>query len=62
MNSSNVSDEEEENFVRNIKRVHGKYKGKLTFKCFECGIVGHFSSKFPFTESRDGDSDEEVNY
>ena len=24
-----------------------KYKGKLPFKCFNCGRIGHFANKFP---------------
>lgn len=30
-------DEEEEKFVRKLKGGSGKYKGKLPFKCFNCG-------------------------
>ena len=33
--------------MRKIKRGHGKCKGKLPFKGFECGRVGNFASKFP---------------
>ena len=38
-------DDDEANFVRKLKRGQGKYKGKLPFKCFKCGRVGHFVSK-----------------
>ena len=32
------SDEEEAKFVRKLDRGLGKYKGKISFKCFNCGI------------------------
>jgi hypothetical protein len=31
------SDEEEDKFVRKLKRIPIKYKGMLPFKCFHCG-------------------------
>lgn len=34
-------------FSNKLKRGTGKYKGKLPFKCSECGEVGHFSLKCP---------------
>ena len=37
----------EEKFVRRLKKGLGKYKGKKTFKCFNCGKIGHFESKCP---------------
>jgi hypothetical protein len=42
---SYISDEEDANFIRKIQKGSRKYKGKLPFKCFNCGKVGHFSSK-----------------
>lgn len=42
--------EVEENFVSRLKKGIGKYKGELTFKCFNCGRIGHFSSKCTFKE------------
>jgi hypothetical protein len=42
------SNVEEANFIRKIQKGSGKYKGKLPFKCFNCGKIGHFASKFPY--------------
>jgi hypothetical protein len=38
-------DEEMENFIRKLKRGTEKYKGMIPLKCFNCGGIGHFSSK-----------------
>jgi hypothetical protein len=45
-----------ENFVRKLKRGTRKYKGMIPFKCFNCGGIGKFSSKFPH---KNKESDEE---
>jgi hypothetical protein len=42
------SDVEEANFIRKLKKGSRKYKGKLPFKCFNYGKVGHFASKCPY--------------
>jgi hypothetical protein len=41
-NHSDISDEEEANFIRKLQKGSGKYKGKLPFKCFNYGKVGTF--------------------
>jgi hypothetical protein len=49
-------DEEMDHFIRNLKKGTKKYKGMLPLKCFNCGGIGHFSSKCPH---KNKDSDEE---
>ena len=52
--SGHVSEEEEEsNFVRNLQRGTGRFRGKLPFKCFACGRVGHYAAKFPHKDKID---------
>jgi uncharacterized coiled-coil protein SlyX len=55
-NDDSKEDEEMENFVRNLKRGTDKYKGMLQLKIFNCGGIGHFSSKCPH---KNKESDEE---
>ncbi len=46
--SGHVSKEEEEsNFVKNLQRGTGRFRGKLPFKCFACGRVDHYATKCP---------------
>jgi hypothetical protein len=40
-------DEVEEKFVKRLKKGSVKYKGKLPFKCFKYGRIGHFVNKCP---------------
>jgi hypothetical protein len=56
-NDAYNEDEEMVNFKRKLKKGTNKYKGKLPFKCFNFGKIGHFSNKFPY--SKDKENDEE---
>ena len=46
-------EKEEANFVRNLKREIRKYKGKLPFKCFNCGRIGIMLRNVPFNKIKD---------
>jgi hypothetical protein len=46
-NTDSELDDIEEKIVRRLKKGSGKYRGKLPFKCFNYGKIGHFSSKCP---------------
>jgi hypothetical protein len=52
-------DEIEANFVRRLKKGSGNCKGKLPIKCFNCGKIGHFSSKCPHKIKDETYDDEE---
>jgi hypothetical protein len=47
--------------VRKLKKGSGKYKGKIPFKCFNCGKVGHFVAKCPYEKDESSDDEEDHN-
>jgi hypothetical protein len=52
MSDDEWDEKEEATFVKRIKKGMGRYKGKLPFKCFNCGTIGHYAKKFPFEENK----------
>jgi hypothetical protein len=57
-NADSKFDEIEAKFVRRLKKGSGKYQGKLPFKCFNCGKIGHFASKCPHQKKGQNFDDE----
>ena len=51
-------DDIEAKFVRRLKKGSGKYQGKLPFKCFNYGKIGHFASKCPHQKKHQNYDDE----
>jgi hypothetical protein len=60
-NTDSELDDIEAKFVRRLKKGSGKYQGKLPFKFFNCGKIGHFSSKC-LHQKKDQNFDDEKKY
>jgi hypothetical protein len=60
-NINSELDDIEAKFVRRLKKGSGKYQGNFPFKFFNCGKIGHFSSKCPH-QKKDQNSDDEKKY
>ena len=46
--SRHISEEEDEvNFAKKLQRGSGRFRGKLPFKFFSCGRVGHYAARCP---------------
>lgn len=48
-----ISKEDEVNFVKKLQLGTRKFLVKLPFKCFACGRVGHYATKFPHKDNHD---------
>jgi hypothetical protein len=58
-NEDSEPDEIESKFRKRLKKGSSKYKGKLSFKCFNYGRIGHFANKFPHKRKDQTCDDEE---
>ena len=51
-------DDEESLFINKLEKGIGKYKINLPLKCFNYGIIGHFSNKCPYPKQEETDHEE----
>jgi hypothetical protein len=58
-NEDSEPDEIEAKFVKRLKKGSSKYKGKLSFKCFNYDKIGHFANKCPHKRNDQTCDDEE---
>ena len=49
--SGYILEEDEANFVRKLQPGTRRFKGKLPFKCFDCGRIGHYVATCPYKET-----------
>ena len=57
-NQSEDINVEEDLFINKLERGTRKYKGKLPLKCFNCGRIGHFSSRYKYTKQDENEEKE----
>jgi hypothetical protein len=43
--------------MKKLKKGTGRYKGKFPLICFNCGKIGHFSSKCPYPKQEESDDE-----
>jgi hypothetical protein len=60
-NEDSEPDEIEAKFMKRLKKGSGKYKGKLPFKFFNYGRIGHYANKCPH-KGKDQTCDDEEKY
>ena len=57
-NQSENPNDEKTIFINKLERGNGKYKGRLLLKCFNCGRIGHFSTKCTYTKQDENEEKE----